>query len=496
LNAPGWHVIGGGEPALPGVSIGHNDYGAWGLTIFAIDQEDIYVYDTHPKNPHQYKYRGNWEEMSIFQETIPIKGENAVTVDLKYARHGPILHEDRKHHKAYALKAAWLEVGGAPYLASLRMDQARTWEEFREACRFSHTPSENMVWADRENNIGWQAVGITPIRKNWKGLLPVPGNGQFEWERYLPIQDLPHVFNPSKGFWATANQNNVPEGYPHALGFLWSEPYRFMRIEEVLKSGMKLTLEDMKRLQQDYLSIPARNLVAYLKDLHSSDPRTEKAIQMLLAWDLVLDKNSVEATLYTAWFRRLRDNVWDLLIPELKGQRPPRRPMKIVMDSLARPDEKFGLDPERGWDAVLIESLEQGINDLEERLGCDMSLWQYGQEKFHHIMLHHMLSKALSDDLRTQLDIGPLPRGGNGFTVNMTGSGYNQSSGASFRIIADCSDWDNSVGTNCPGQSGNPENPHYKDLFKAWADGQYFPVYFSRHKIESASESILILVPK
>jgi penicillin amidase len=496
LNAPGWHVIGGGEPALPGVSIGHNDHGAWGLTIFAIDQEDLYVYDTHPQNPLQYKYRGNWEEMSIFQETIPVKGENAVAVDLKYTRHGPVLHEDREHHKAYALKAAWLEVGGAPYLASLRMDQAKTWEEFRDACQFSHTPSENMVWADRENNIGWQAVGITPLRKNWNGLLPVPGDGRFEWEGYLSIQDLPHVFNPANGFWATANQNNVPEGYPHALGFLWSEPYRFMRIEEVLKSGDKFTLEDMKKLQQDYLSIPARNLVPYLKDLHSSDPRTEKAIQMLLSWDFVLDENSMEATLYMAWLRHLIDNVWELLTDALNGHRPPRRPMKIMMNSLAHPDEKFGEDPATGRDAVLIKCLEQAISDLEQRLGSDMSLWKYGQEKFHHIMLDHALSKALSDELRTKVDIGPLPRGGSGFTVNMTGSGHNQRSGASFRIIADCSDWDNSVGTNCPGQSGNPENPHYKDLFEPWASGQYFPVYFSRHKVESASESILMLIPK
>jgi penicillin amidase len=269
-----------------------------------------------------------------------------------------------------------------------------------------------------------------------------------------------------------------------------------MRIEEVLKSGDKFTLEDMKKLQQDYLSIPARNLVPYLKDLHSSDPRTEKAIQMLLSWDFVLDENSVEATLYMAWLRRLIDNVWELLKHALNGYRPARRPMKIMMNSLAHPDEKFGEDPAAGRDAVLIKCLEQAISDLEQRLGSDMSLWKYGQEKFHHIMLDHALSKALSDELRTKVDIGPLPRGGSGFTVNMTGSGHNQRSGASFRIIADCSDWDNSVGTNCPGQSGNPENPHYKDLFEPWASGQYFPVYFSRHKVESASESILMLIPK
>lgn len=495
LNAPGWNVIGGGEPALPGVSIGHNEFGAWGLTIFAIDQEDLYVYETNPDNPLQYEYRGNWEEMTIIRETIPVKGEDSVAADIKYTRHGPVLYEDRENHLAYALRAAWLEVGGAPYLASLRMDQAANWEEFREACRFSHTPSENMVWADRENNIGWQAVGITPIRKNWKGLLPVQGDGRLEWEGYLPIKDLPHVYNPPEGFWATANQNNVPEGYPHDLGFQWSEPYRFMRIEEALKSGGKFSLEYMKNLQQDYLSIPARNLVPYLKDLHSSDSTAEKAIRMLLAWDFVLDENSVEAAIYTAWFRRLRDNVWDLLVPEANRQRIPRLPMRIMMECLAQPDDRFGPDPEVGRDAILIKSLEQGVRDLGERLGSDMSRWQYGQKKFHHIALHHMFSEVLSDELRARFDIGPLPRGGSGFTVNMTGSGYNQTSGASFRIIADCSDWDNSVGTNCPGQSGDPESPHYKDLIGPWSKGQYFPVYFSRKKVASAAESILMLKP-
>jgi penicillin amidase len=251
----------------------------------------------------------------------------------------------------------------------------------------------------------------------------------------------------------------------------------------------------MKSLQQDVLSIPARNLVPYLKELHSSDPRTEKATQMLLSWDFILDENSVEATIFTAWFRCLRDNVWELLAPESNGYRPPRRPTKMMMDSMARPDSKFGEDPEAGRDAIMIKSLEQSLKDLDERLGDDMSHWQYGQEKNHHIMLRHMLSRVLSDNLRAKVDIGPFPRGGSGFTVNMTGNGYNQRSGASFRIIADCSDWDNSFGTNCPGQSGNPESPHYKDLFEPWGKGQYFPVYFTRSKVESAAEAILLLDP-
>ena len=198
LNAPGWDVIGGGEPALPGVSIGHNRHGAWGLTIFSVDQEDLYVYDTHPEDPNRYRYRENWVEMRVLAERIQVRGQQPVAVELKYTRHGPVLFQDKQNHRAYALRAAWLEIGCAPYLASLRMDQARTWEEFREACSFSRTPSENMVWADTEGNIGWQAVGITPLRSGWDGLLPVPGDGSCEWEGFLPIPTLPHVFNPAE----------------------------------------------------------------------------------------------------------------------------------------------------------------------------------------------------------------------------------------------------------------------------------------------------------
>jgi len=496
LDAPGWNVIGGGEPALPGVSIGHNEYGAWGLTIFAIDQEDLYVYETSPDNPNQYSYKGSWEEMKVIQETIPVKGQDSVAVDLKFTRHGPVLFEDKDHHKAYALRAAWLEVGGAPYLASLRMNQAKNWSEFREACRFSHTPSENMVWADVENNIGWQAVGITPLRKDWDGLVPVPGDGRFEWEGFLPIKDLPHTFNPPEGYFTTANQNNVPEGYPHSLGFMWTDTYRFDRLQEVLSSGYEFSMEDMRKLQQDYLSIPARTLVPYLLGLHSNDTMTKKAVKRLLSWDFIMDEDSVEATLYMAWLRHIQQNVRDLFVPEKVRSILPRLSLKATIDLISHPNKKFGPDPVSGRDAILIKSLEEGIRELTERLGQDMSQWQYGQEKFHHITILHMLSDAVEEEARDKLDVGPHPRGGSGYTVNMTTSGYNQTSGASFRIIADCKNWDNSVGTNCPGQSGDPESPHYKDLFEPWAKGEYFPVYFSRRKVESAAESITILKPQ
>jgi penicillin amidase len=160
LVAPGWNVIGGGEPEIPGISIGHNEYGAWGLTVYRTDAEDLYVYQTNPKNPNEYLYQGKWEKMEVINEKIPVKGRRDEKVVLKYTRHGPVVFENQSENVAYAVRCGWLEIGGSPYLASLRMNQARNFKEFREACNYSHIPGENMVWADKDGNIGWQSVGI------------------------------------------------------------------------------------------------------------------------------------------------------------------------------------------------------------------------------------------------------------------------------------------------------------------------------------------------
>ncbi|MGD9346934.1 MAG: penicillin acylase family protein, partial [Candidatus Aminicenantes bacterium] len=495
LNAPGWNVIGGGEPCLPGVSIGHNDHGAWGLTIFAIDQEDLYVYETNLLNPNQYRYQGSWEDMKVIEERIAVKGEAPVTVDLKYTRHGPVLYEDADLQKAFALRAAWLGVGGAPYLASLRMDQAKNWEEFREACRYSHTPSENMVWADIDNNIGWQAVGITPLRENWDGLLPVPGDGNYEWQGYLPIEDLPHSLNPTEGFFASANQYNIPDGYPYSVGFLWTDPYRFSRLHEVLGSGCKFTMTDMMELQHDFLSLPARTLIPLLKGLTGTTEKAERARQNLLAWDCVMDADSIEATIYQSWQRRLSRNVWALYLPEEVRGLIPVRSLKKVVDLLWAPDGAFGTNPTTARDILLIQSLEEALQDVEKLLGPDQTRWRYGQAKFHHITIQHLLSDAVNEGIRATLDLGPEPRGGNDNTVNKTSSGYNQTSGGSFRIIANLNDWDISLGTNSPGQSGNPDSHHYADLFRMWLKGKYFPIFFSRDKVLSAAELVSELRP-
>jgi penicillin G amidase len=497
LVAPGWNVIGGGEPVLPGVSIGHNEYGAWGLTIFGSDTEDLYVYDTNPANPNQYKYAGVWEDMRLLKDSIPVKGEPAVGVELKYTRHGPVLSEDVAHHKAYALRAAWMETGAAPYLASLRMDQARTWDEFRDACTFSRIPSENMVWADRKGNIGYQAVSITPLRPNWSGLVPVPGDGRYEWNGYLPIAALPHVANPEKGFYATANNYQFPPDYAYkeAQHYTGADPFRVSRITEVLGSGRLETVADMVRLQNDALSLPARSLVPLLRSVKIEEAVAQKARDTLLAWNFSLDEESVAAGIYEMWQRRLTANVRALLFPKEAQPFLGQPSMKKIIDWLEAPDGRFGADPAAGRDALLARSLAEAVAELTRKLGGDMNRWNWGQNQYHHALIRHPMSAGVAADVRAKLDVGPYPRGGDSYTVNATGTSDNQTSGGSLKIIADTSNWDNSLGLNNPGQSGDPQSPHYRDLFELWTRGKYFPIFFTRTKVESVAEERLTLQP-
>ena len=496
LVGPGWNVIGGGEPEIPGISIGHNEHGAWGLTVFNTDGEDLYVYEINPDNPSQYRYLGEWEEMRVISETIEVKDANPVSVELKYTRHGPVVFEDQENSLAYAIRPAWIEIGGSPYLASLRMDQATSWEEFREASNFSNIPGENMIWADRQGNIGWQAVGIAPIRRNFSGMVPVPGDGRYEWDGYLPIKAKPNEFNPDRGYIETSNSNYTKPDYPYldAIGFTWTDPYRWARGSEVLGSGRKFNMTDMVELQHDYLSIPARTLIPFFRDLESDDFEVEQARQMLLDWDFVLSKDSVEAGIYVAFERQLLDNVELLKVPEI-AKSYVSVGMKTAIDMLLAPDGDFGNDPIQGRDEFLLQTLSEGILNLKQKLGPEFEDWVYGQEDYKHALIRHPLSPALNAELRDRLNVGPAPRGGNGFTLGNTGSGDNQTSGASFRIFVDTRDWDNTLGMNTPGQVGDPDSPLYDNLFELWANDKVFPAFYSREKIESVLFEKLDLIP-
>lgn len=494
LQSPGWNVIGGGEPTIPAISIGHNEYGAWGLTIFETDAEDLLIYKINPANKDEYWYKGHWTKMKLIYDTIYIKGKSPQITIHRYTNDGPVTYVDDTLNIAAAVKCGWLEIGCSPYLASLRMNQSKSWAEFKKACTYSYIPAENMIWADKKGNIGWQVVGITPIRNTHSGMVPVPGDGRYTWAGYLPILKRPSIYNPANGFIATANENLTSKSYPYknALGYTWADPFRGNRVREVLSASKKFTLDEMRALQVDYLAIPARELVPFLVKLQFESQKEIDAIHHLKDWNYMLSTNSIAATIYQEWENQLEKNSIAIsAIPNLTNIST-----KLIIDYIKNPSLLFASNGEQQRDELMKKALKTTLYELEKRLGPEMNQWHYGQEKNKHTYLSHALSQDEYKSLKETLNAGPLPRGGYENTVGSTGSGLRQASGASFRIIVDLSDWDSMIATNSPGQSGDPNSPHYKDLFPLWASDAYFPLYYSKEKIGSVKEREIVLQVK
>ena len=474
LVAPGWNVIGGGEPEIPGISIGHNGVGAWGLTVFRTDAEDLYVYDLNPNNYLQYMHKGEWRNFEIVNESIAVKDNDNVNVELFYSVHGPVTFIDEKRNKAYAVKNGWSEVGGSPYLASLRMDQAKNWEEYREACNYFNIPGENMVWADKYGDIGWQAVGIAPIRKTHSGLVPVSGNGNFEWKDYIDIVEKPNIFNPEKGYIATANQNVTPEDYDRwdVIGYDWADPYRGDRVNSVLEGKDKFDMEDMINLQVDYFSIPSKQIIELSKGYINNNI---EYFEKLSKWDNVLDKNSVEAGIYIEWQTQIYF--------EFMREFVPKEVQKYIEIQIYKVIEGISKMDNQQKSVFLNKTLDQAINSLKEKYGENSSDWVYGQSNYKHVKIYHPLEKIVNDSIKDIIALKTYPRGGDGFTPGSTSSELNQSSGGSFRVVINTKDWDNSFATNSPGQSGNPKSEFYKNLYEDWANDKFFPLLYSKNKI-------------
>lgn len=486
LNGPGWNVIGSGEPALPGVAIGHNERIGWGFTIVQYDAADLFVERTNPQNPDQYLFEGNWLDMEVERQEVRVRDRREPEqISLRFTRNGPVIWDDPENDRVVALRWAGQEPGTAGYLGSLALDQAEDWDGFVDAMRAWKVPSENIVYADVDGNIGWIAAGLMPVREGWSGLLPVPAHtGSYRWTGFRGVDELPQIKNPPSGYVATANHNILPEGYPHDLGFDWSAPYRFDRVDEVLSGAGTFTVEDFQRLQHDEMSLPARHLVGMLRELPELD---SAAARMLESWDFVLDADSDAAALFQAWIRRLPGALLESEAPEHARDLIARY---LQLPTMIR---KLGEIDAGARRRIMADSLDDAFESLVSRLGADRSAWRWGA--LHTIGFRHPLSN--SPERREAFDIQAVARGGDGYTPNATrGPGYSQASGASYRHVLDLADWDRSVFTSTPGQSGQPGSPHYDDLLPMWANGEYAPLAFSREAVEASTANRLILEPQ
>ncbi|CAG9169240.1 penicillin acylase family protein [Cupriavidus respiraculi] len=498
LNAPGLSAIGAGEPFLPGISIGHNGTIAFGLTRFYMDQEDLYVYETNPAARNEYKYKGRWEPMETVTEEIAVRGEAAprkVTID--FTRHGPVLHADAATGRAWALRAAWLDQGMAPYFGSMDYMRAQNWDQFRAAMNRWGAPGENQVYADRGGNIGWLPGGLTVVRPNWDGLFPVPGDGRYEWAGYRNMDELPFAYNPAAGYVVTANENNIPPDHPAAragIGYEWSDTSRARRLKALVGAAPISSLADSMAWQNDTVSLPAQRVVALLPGLESADPQVARALGLLRGWDGNLRADSVPAALFEIWFsNHLRAAVVRAALSPEAAKLVGAGDAARVLAALEQPQPWM---PMARRNEIMLASLKSAMAEHERRSGGE-KLVAWGQ--LHRAIFEHPLS-AISDEATRQrynVDAGGI--GGSAFTPMNTSyrnSDYRLTAGASFRMVLDVGNWDAGRVINTPGQSGDAANPHYRDLAPVWARSEYFPLLYTRKAVEKESRQRLELVPR
>ncbi|WP_333829186.1 penicillin acylase family protein [Pararhodobacter sp.] len=499
LSMPGFDAIGAGEAAVPGISMGHNGNIAFSLTIFGADQEDVHVHDTAPDDPLRYRFGEGWREMTVVEERFRVRGCPDQVGELHFTHLGPVLHRDPGNQRAYALRTVWSDPGAAPYMASLSVMRAQNHDDYREALRGWGTPSINHVYADTSGSIAWQAVGATPLRHNWNGLVPVPGDGRYEWAGYRSLEELPASVNPESGFVATANEMNLPQGWNHdtpGIGYEWIDHSRAGRIKAVLGAGEKLGLQDCCALQNDLHSRTAARGCAVLARLALTSPQARAAQAHLAGWDHVLAPGSSPAALHEVWVTRhlfpalakafgAKGAFAALLLP---GD------VQSVTDVLERPEAWFDSDPQAQLATLIDQTLAAAWEDCRARLGDDPAGWEWGA--VHKLALTHPLAAVCPDV--PAFRPAPLALGGSGSTVALAAyrpSDFAAVVGPSVRMVIDVGAWDSSLFVNTPGQSGDPESSHYNDLQQDWLNGGYKPLSYSRAAVDAVTETLIVLEP-
>ena len=476
LHAPDLDVVGMSFAGVPGIVLGHNDKIAWGVTNVGPDVQDLYVEKVNPSNPHQYEFKGEWLDMEVYDEVIKVNGGEDVTLEVRRTQHGPIISDTRDDVKD-VLALQWTQQEPSRILeAVIKINQAQTYEEFRDALKFWDVPSQNVVYADVEGNIAYQTPGLIPLRKNGDGEIPVPGwTGEYEWEGWVPFEEMPALLNPERGFIVTANHAVVDEEYPHFIARDWADGDRGLRIEnmieEAIANGGKVSIADFARIQFDSKSLPAESWIPLMEGLSSDDAQVQAALERLRGWDLQERTDSVPATLFEIFYLQLIRNVLVDDIGEENLEKIDGSAKNIFMHDLAdQLDARWWDDKntqaKETWEDILLKSLADAVAWLEEHEGGNMNNWTWGS--IHTITFADAILGASGlAPIEAIFNRGPFPLDGGRSLVNA--QGWNDEEPAavvsypSMRMIVDLNDLEASRSVIPTGNSGHPVSAHYDD---------------------------------
>ncbi|MDQ0176683.1 penicillin amidase [Bacillus chungangensis] len=500
LQSPSFQVGGVIFAGVPGIILGHNDQIAWGVTNTGPDVQQLYLEKRNPDNPNQFLFEEKWEEANVIDEPIHIKGEKTLDYKVEETRHGPVISEFAGDSgKDTVLSLKWTALAPTPELeAIINMNKATNWEEFEKALEKFHTPTQNFLFAGEDGTIAYKANGKIPIYQHPDdALLPLPGwEKASELENHIPFDELPKVVNPSKGFIATANNKVAGDGYPYHLSHVWAQPYRYMRIAEVLEEKEKLSLADMRKLQMDEMNLQAREFVPIfleqLKEL-ALTKQEKDAVALLEKWDFLDDKDKPQPLLFHKWIADFKTLLFKEDIPEemfvmFSSQNQ-------VTDELIRKASKgeksIWIESKGGLAAAVHTSLKNTIEQLTEAYGEDMSAWKWGA--FHQIQFEHPLARVHTLLEKVFNKEKPIPVGGSSVTVEA--AGYQEDTGivhhgASWRFVIDMNEPEIGYHIVAPGQSGHFKSEWYADQTFDWVNGDYH-----KTSLEGAAGKTLVLTP-
>ncbi|HBF81963.1 MAG TPA: penicillin acylase family protein [Streptomyces sp.] len=545
---------------MPGVIIGHNQDIAWGFTNLGADVTDLFL---EKVSADGYQYDGKTEPFVTREETIKVAGGKSRKITVRETNNGPLVSDrssemekvgkrapvtnsapDRGDGYAIALKWTALDPGKSMD-AVFELNRAKDFKTFRAAAEHFEVPSQNLIYADTEGNIGYQAPGKIPVRLNGDGTMPSPGwSSKYGWEKDpIPFDELPYEYNPERGYIVTANQAVIDDSYKHMLTKDWGYGARSQRINDLIQKkiddGGKVSTDDMQSMQMDNQSAIAAKLVPKLVKIGISDKSVREAQKLLEGWDYTQESDSAAAAYFNGVWRNILKLAFGNKLPkELRpkgeclnvrpaaGTGPVDEQNKLVREcgqrdpDTAQPDggdrwyevvESILDDPDNEWWKVPAQGREEAIDnrdqlfaramedarwELTAKLGKDISTWNWG--RLHQLTLRNQtLGTEGPDLLQRALNRGPWNLGGGEAAVNATGwnaaGGYGVIWVPSMRMVVNVGDWDKSRWINLTGASGHAFSAHYTDQTDKWADGELLDWSYGKGAVDKSTVDTLTL---